>query len=357
MASFGYRLFTFRIAAGATGRKEINFKECSGEHYLDVVIRAMKALTQDTMISEPPTKPGEQAITAGAAALAAGVNYADEPAFRVEDFQVVENTIRATIMSGKFGSHGKALSAGGPSADADISDKAPARHFRVVLTLPTSGTVGILGVESIVRTVPVTPLVKWLHWRSQQDVEEQLVQGGSRTTSWRPMVKPLADYDRLLQMIRAGRVEGLELYKHYTDAARNKQVRKFKVTAPVLDEGMANRVAGVVRGWIDGSATEDELTGQTPAPLTTARDAAKQLAAIIGPEIVQLEADEGFVVLQEDDDSDKTRKISPTQMSEIFTYAQPSGLKTDTPSFYALVRMTAMRLQKAADIAVSWPAQ
>jgi hypothetical protein len=141
LASYGYRLFTFRIAAGLTGRKEVNFRECSGEHYLDVATKAFKALTPEAMIGDPPAKTGELAITAGSA-LAAGMSYADEPAFRVEEFQLVENTIRATVMSGKFGSHGKALSAIGAIADADISDKAPARHFRIVLLSPQAEQLG-----------------------------------------------------------------------------------------------------------------------------------------------------------------------------------------------------------------------
>lgn len=54
MAFYGYRLFTFRIAPGPSGRIPRNFKECQGEHYLEAAHRALKALSQDTMIGDPP---------------------------------------------------------------------------------------------------------------------------------------------------------------------------------------------------------------------------------------------------------------------------------------------------------------
>ena len=357
MAFYGYRLFSFRIAPGPSGRTPRNLKDCQGEPYLEVALRAMKALSQDTMIGDPPSKPEEVAITAGAAALALGVNYANEPAFRVEELQVVENTIRATVMSGKFGSHGKALSAEGPSADADISDMAPAKSFRLVLALPRDGKTGILAVEDISRSTPVTPLTKWLFWRSQQEVEEYRAQGETGRLAWRPMVKPLTDEERLIKLVREGKAHALELVKHSISAASTRPQKRYKVLAPVLDENMAERVVGVLKGWMETSASEDELTGEMAKPVITDAQAAKQLAAIVGPEILDLNPDEGYVVLQEDDESSKTRKISPTQMSDIFTYGQPGGQKSDTPKFYGQVRKTAMRLQAAANIAVDWPEQ
>ncbi|SCL61786.1 hypothetical protein GA0070606_3504 [Micromonospora citrea] len=351
MANYGYRLYTFQIANGDK-RKAVNFKDCSGEHYVDVAQRLLKSLSQQTMIGDAPLNSTDVLGVVNDQSQGDVQRYVDEPAFRVEEVRVVDRTIRATVLSGKFGSHEKALSAAGAEQDADIRDKAASKRFRLVLALPDDGFTGILAVEDISRSQPVSAITRWLRWSSRGEAVASSTPD-KEAPWWRPIVHPLADEARLIQMISEGNANKLELVKLSITSARTRQQERFRVSAPVVDEGMAAQIAQIVKGWIRRTSVA-ETSGEV-SDWTTDEEAAKQLAAVVGPEIANLDVDDGWVVLSDADE--KTKKVSPTRMSEVFTYAQPRGDRSDTPTFYALVKQTAQRLQAAANLTIDWPAQ
>ena len=86
MSTFGYRLFTVELRKGF-GRKPVNFSECDGSHYIDLVPKLLARLA-GTKIGRPvmrssSTSPGQAAIDEPDSAEAEGIS--GESAFRVED--------------------------------------------------------------------------------------------------------------------------------------------------------------------------------------------------------------------------------------------------------------------------------
>ncbi|WP_314178109.1 hypothetical protein [Streptomyces winkii] len=334
MPSFGYRLFIMQVHRGRK-KTPTNFNDCNGEHYQDIVERSLKALSTRTMVGKANDAPGESDSE--------NESLHGQPALRVSDINVSDNIVQATILLGSVGSHEKALGMGDPSEDADISDKAAAKSFRVVMALPSNGLKGFLAVEDISRTCPVTPLIRWLKWQSQTDQNS----ASSASEGWRLTVRHIADEAHLEEMIRNGQVEKLELVKNAVNANRARSREEFRVSAPVIERGMLRRVADLVKTWMPSDDRERE-------PVTpTDGEAAKLLAAIVGHKVEDLDVDDGWVVIKDADD--RTRRVSPSRMSEFFTYKQSPDGRADTPRFYTEVRATALRLQETAEVVVDWP--
>jgi hypothetical protein len=351
MASYGFRLFTVEIFNGRK-QKAVNFNDCGGEHFADVAVRLLKNLAVETMVGSPKLEAPDDAETI-IDGNAAGDGQPDQPAFRVaEDVNVTDRTVRGSVWMGRFGSHQRALGAGDASQDTDIRNKAASRSFRFILALPDDGTVGILAVEDISRLCPVSPMTQWLRWQSHADALKASTEGELPGTPWwRIRVRPLTDEEHLERMIQQGRVEKLELVKHSVSRARTRQSEEFRMSAPLVDNGKISQVSQLVKGWL---RREGDLA-DNPDDQVTDGDAARQLAAIVGPELVNLGFDDGWVVVQ--DTFERTKKISPSRMSEIFTYEQAPDHRIDTPSFYAEVRKTALRLQRAHNVIIDWPPQ
>jgi len=337
MTSFGYRLFAISVFRG-TKRTPVNLKDCEGEHYKDIVTRLLKTLSTP-VVGDPPSKPDEPLATETG-------EVRGKPALRVEDVDVVDNTIRAKIWVGRIGSHEKAMSHDG-SSDFDISDKAAINGFRVIFAFPEDGTQGIRAVESISRSCPVSPLIKWLRYKSQEEGHEKTQGSGSAVLWWRPTVEGLADEARLAEMIESGLAQGLVLVKKSVTPGRTRDEKEFEIRAPLVNDGKIKQVARLVRAWASQVKEGDG------AQVTTNAEAARQLAAIVSPEIKDLDLDDGWVVLADPDD--QVRRVNPSTFTDVFTYKLSEDEPVVTPRFYAEVRGTAMGIQTAAKLAVEWP--
>ena len=337
MTSFGYRLFTISVYRG-TKRSPVNLKDCEGEHYKEVVARLLKTLS-NPVVGDPPATPEE-------ASVAVPGDVRGKPALRVEDVEVIDNTIRAKLWVGRIGSHEKAMSHDG-AIDFDISDKAAINGFRIVFAFPEDGTQGILAVESISRTCPVGPLIKWLRYKSHEESYSKAKGTDSAVLWWRPRVEGLADEARLAEMIEAGLAQGLVLVKKSVTPGRTRTEKEFEIRAPLVNDGKVKQVARLVRGW---ASQAKEADGN---PVTSNAEAARQLAAIVSPEIQDLDLDDGWVVLADPDD--QVRRINPSTFTDVFTYKLSEDEPVVTPRFYAEVRETAMGLQPAAKLAIDWP--
>ncbi|WP_447038278.1 hypothetical protein [Streptomyces sp. DSM 118878] len=337
MTSFGYRLFTFSVFRG-NKRSPVNLKDCEGEHYKDIAVRLLKSLSVP-VVGDPPQKPDESLV-------AETGEIRGKPALRVEDIDVVDNTIRAKMWVGRIGSHEKAMSHDG-TGDFDISDRAAINGFRVIFAFPEDGTQGILAVESISRTCPVSSLVKWLRYKSQEESHNKSSGSDATVLWWKPKVQGLADEARLAEMIEAGLAQRLVLVKKTVTTSRTREEREFEIRAPLTNQGKITRVARLVKGWAFQAKEADE------ANVTTNAQAARQLAAIVSPEIEDLDLDDGWVELNDPDD--QTRRVNPSTFTDVFTYKLSDDEPVVTPKFYAGVRGTALGLQTAANLAIEWP--
>ncbi|MFE3552578.1 hypothetical protein ACFXN2_28365 [Streptomyces kronopolitis] len=337
MTSFGYRLFTVSVYREKK-HSPVNLKDCEGEHYKDIVARLLNTLS-DPVVGDPPANPDESHTTESD-------DIRGKSALRLADIEVIDNTVQAKIWVGRIGSHEKAMSHDG-STDFDISDKAAINGFRVIFAFPEDGIQGILAVESISRSCPVSPLIKWLQHKSSEESYRKNKETNSVTPWWRPKIKGLADELRLAEMIEAGQAQSLVLVKKSVTPARIPNEREFEIRAPLVNGGKVKQVASLVRAWASQVREGDG------AQVTSNSEAARQLATIISPEIKDLDLDDGWVVLADPDDQGK--RINPSMLTDVFTYKLSEDRPVDTPEFYAEVRQTAMRLQLAARLDIEWP--
>ncbi|MFJ6935606.1 hypothetical protein [Streptomyces sp. NPDC101132] len=334
MTTFGYRLFGFQVFRG-NRRTPLNLQDCGGETYAEIAERLLKALSVGTAIGDPTDQGQAKLEESGSIGL---------PALRVDEVRVVDNTVRATVWAGKFGSHEKAIGDDADS-DSDISDKAASNLHRVVLAFPDDDTMGILAVETIGRSCPISPLTGWMKKKSR----EEATQGSDEGAWWRISVEPLADEERLAEMIREGQAQKLVLVKHSVTAGRTREVRDVEITASLAVTGRMDEALKVVRGWYRRNREE---AGNPDSAVSTAQGV-RQLAAIVGPQVESMDLDDGWVEIQDPDG--QVKRVKPNQMTEVFTYRLSEDQPVVTPAFYAAVRETALGLQPAAGVAIEWP--
>ncbi|MGW2300213.1 hypothetical protein [Streptomyces sp. NPDC001809] len=335
MTAYGYRLFGFQVFRGSR-RTPLNLQDCGGETYAEIAERLLKALSVGTAIGDPTDQGQARLEESGSIGL---------PALRVNEVHVVDNTVRATVWAGKFGSHEKAIGDDADS-DSDISDKAASNLHRVVLAFPDTGTTGILAIETIGRSCPIGPLAGWLKKKSR----EEATQGSTEGAWWRITVEPLADEDRLEEMIKEGQAQKLVLVKHSITAGRTREIKDVEITASLAVTGRMEETVKVVRGWYRRRNREE--IGNPDTAVSTAQGV-RQLAAIVGPQVENMDLDDGWVEIQDPDG--QVKRVKPNQMTEVFTYRLSDDQPVVTPTFYAAVRETAIGLQPAARVAIEWP--
>ncbi|GGS52016.1 hypothetical protein [Streptomyces cinerochromogenes] len=334
MTSYGYRLFTFQVFRGSK-RTPLDLADCKGEPYQEIAESLLKILSVGTAVGDP-TDDGQAEVEAE--------GTFGKPALRVEEVRTVENTIRATVWAGKFGSHEKAIGDAAGS-DTDIKDKAASNLFRVIFTFPEEGDIGILAVESIGRSCPVAPLIRWMTKKSR----DEATQGNNEGVWWRISASPLADEDRLAEMIREGQAQTLVLVRHAITASRTRTVKDVEITASLAVSGRLEKTVQVVQGWY---RRNKQAEGIEEAGVTN-EQGARQLAAIVGPQIADMDLDDGWVQIEDPDG--QVKRVKPTQMTDVFTYRLSEDHPPVTPRFYAAVRETALGIQPAAKVGIDWP--
>ncbi|TCR15413.1 hypothetical protein [Streptomyces sp. BK205] len=334
MTSYGYRLFSFQVFRGSK-RTPLDLADCKGESYQEIAESLLKILSVGTAVGDP-TDEGQAEVEEG--------GTFGKPALRVEGVRVVDNTIRATVWAGKFGSHEKAIG-DVTESDTDIKDKAASNLFRVIFAFPEEGDIGILAVETIGPSCPVSKLARWMTKKSK----DEATNGSNEGAWWRISVSPLADENRLAEMIREGQAQTLVLVRHAITAGRTRSVKDVEITASLAVSGRMEQTVKVVQSWY----RRNKDTGESEEPGISNEQGARQLAAIVGPQLVNMDLDDGWVQIEDPDG--QVKRVRPTQMADVFTYRLSEGQPPVTPRFYASVRETALRLQPAAKVGIDWP--
>lgn len=335
MTTYGFKLFTIQIYR-CNRQKVAKFQDCDGEHYRDIALRLLKSLSLSTAVGDPALPDDEREREAD--------NYGN-PAFRVDSVELRDNTIRARLQAGKFGSHERAIGEGDSTADLHISDRAASNEFRIVLAIPDEGDKGFLAVESIGRSCPHALLGKWLKKKSQEEGASEDSEG----VWWRPSIKAIADEERLEQMINDGAAQKLVLVRHAIGVDGMRKTNELTITHSLASSGKFNEVKQVVRGWLI-----EEKERETPLERSVAQEiGVRQLAAIAGPEIENIQLDDGWVEIKDPDG--QVKRVNPHHMADVFTYRLSEDRAVVTPEFYDAVRDVAMSLQVAAKVAFDWP--
>lgn len=334
MTSYGYRLFSFQVFRGSR-RTPLDLADCKGDPYQEIAESLLKTLSAGTAVGDP-TDDGQAEVEEE--------GTFGKPALRVEEARTVDNTIRATVWAGKFGSHEKAIGDAAES-DTDIKDKAASNLFRVVFAFPDEGDTGILAVETISRSCPVSQLTRWMTKKSR----DEATNGNSEGAWWRISASPLADDNRLAEMIREGQAQNLVLVRHAITSGRTRSVKDVEITASLAVSGRMEQAVKIVQGWYLRNKMADENEG----PVVSNEQGARQLAAIVGPQLVDMDLDDGWVQIEDPDG--QVKRVRPTQMADVFTYRLSEDHPPVTPRFYASARETALGLQPAAKVGIDWP--
>ncbi|MDH6542031.1 hypothetical protein [Streptomyces sp. SPB4] len=335
LTTFGFKLFTFQVYR-CSRQKVTKFQDCEGEHYRDILLRLLKGLSSSTSVGDP-TLPDEERSTSK--------DIHGSPAFRVDSAELKDNTIRAVIQVGKFGSHENAIGAGDPAADIPIGDKAASNIFRIVFAIPDEGESGFLAVETIGRSCPHGLLIKWLKRKSQQEAATPEGEG----VWWRPSVKAIADEERLAHMINEGAAQKLVLVRHAVGRDGIRKTNELVITESLAASGKLDQVSQMVRGWF----TDEKGRASRLEESVTREAGVRELAAIVGPEIENIALDDGWVEIKDPDG--QIKRVSPHHMADVFTYRLSEDRPVVTPTFYTEVRSVAMSLQTAAKLAFDWP--
>lgn len=351
MTTYGYRLFTIELRKGF-GQRAAEFSDCDGSHYIDLLSKLFGRLAT-TKIGKPVLKnmsgPSEDSSGEGDDAESGGVR--GEPAIRVEDTQRNEWAVTGSVRSGTFGDHEIALGKPGAAEDTDLLNRAPVRRHRFVFVLPEVGTRGVLALETIGRSCPISLLTQWMSKASQDEASDNPKDGGEPVAWWRVVADQISDDEHLNDLIKSGRFGKIELVKHDITPDRKRTKEHLRLTAPHIEKGLASEVARVVRDWLASKRTTGGSVDNLPVSDSTG---AHQLAAIVANGVENIDFDDGWVVLE--DESGRTNKISPSRMAEVFTYTLSIDDRVSDVAFYQAARARAVRIGPSVPVAVEWPA-
>ena len=348
MSTYGFRLFTVQLRK-ENRRKPHEFEDCDGEHFADVAERLLKSIEQDTKVGLPKQ---DSDVSVGEVETGEVEEPTQERALKIESVRISGRVVLCQFYYGRFSDHSKALGMPGKAADIELLDHAPSRLFNFVLAFPDEGSTGIAAMEDISRTCPITPLARWLSWQSQQETvqfNKTVDNTADKKSWWKLILTPMADADQLDRIIERGELEKLELIKFGPAKDRTRDQEYFRVTAPNLDENLARHAGRIMKGWFGKG---DEQNGAETSAAPSNSEGARQLAAVLSRPLVELDFDDGWVVLK--DEGDRTKKISPTRLSEVFVYPISRDKKPSSLEFYDRVRSQAMSLQDAIRTDVDW---
>jgi hypothetical protein len=343
MAIYGYRLFTVQLRRGTT-RQQMDFADCDSLHFADRLILVLDSMRDKVWVPPERIDSGDDDAVESIADSAA----ARRPALRVERVERRENVVLVEARYGHVSSHDLALrhprfSADGP--DVDLRNTAPAPRFRVVIAMPPSGVVGIIGTETISRASAHVTLMRALRTTAQAGVTRTAADGTVATGAWWQLAHTikLTDPEHLLTMIRNAQASKIILKREARGPARQQDSSGYELVALHLKPRQVRRLERLVKDWAEAK------NNGTPVDAATG---ARALAEIVGSQAETLDVDEGEVVI---DQNGETKRLGPGLDDEVFTYHQPNGIRSSDRDLVGLMRdrIQAMAREELADVA--WP--
>lgn len=405
MPTYGYRIFVVELYAGQK-QTPIKFSETNEGHYRDVAAGLLRGMRDQTLVEERrgghDAEPGPDGVddVEGARDEEATDPYAGRKAMAVRLVHQQDELIYGEVLVGVFGDHETALEppslvevsddsdqgpeqgsdpdASTPPAGLDLKGRAPARRYRFVLNLPEDGKRGVLVVEDVNRSCPVDLLIRWLRQRSKAAaVPRSTAEAAGRAASapaawWRPRATAAVDDQQFNALLARGRLSKVELVKYRIAADGSRPTEDLRVVAPHPEtRTRPEDLTALARRWYqDVQGRREARTQQTKPPRMskderaaakadaeflrqqTDREAAQEMAGLLGPEVAQIDYDDGWLVLEDDD---RTKRVSPSRISELFTYVLGHDRRPSTLDFYSAARASALRLAQPLQLSLEWP--
>lgn len=384
MPVFGYRVFVVDLFNG-NARSSIDFSAAGDDgktHYKDVATELCHSMLGRTLVEHRPADPSDD--------IAGDETSVVDPllggkALSVRRVHLQEHSLYGEILVGRFGDHETALSApvlidetdAGTgddvgSADVSLAGRAPARRFRFVLTLPARGKRGVMIVEDISGTCPVDPLIRQLRQRSR---EESATRGRADPKHvvppwWRPSVTPAMDDAYFTDLVEQGKLNKVELVRHSVGGDGQRTQETLRVTAPNPSAlSVAGQLKDLVGAWANDARSRRSLptaskrrrskeeraeakAADRARKLETDAGAAQVMAALLGDGLEGIDFDDGWIVLE---DGNRTKKISPSRISELFNYVLNEDRRPSNLEWYEAARNKAQRLATPLALNLTWP--
>ena len=355
---YGFRLFTASLRQGH-GQAAFNFTTTCGSadaNYLDYATPLLQDLKEgwvaaasapDDAVDDAMAKLLEEAAEGADMPATEQPSLKGKPLVKVDSVQRPDDRLMVvTFKYGRVSSHDEATGVRGRAEDVPLTDRAPTNLFRAVVLLPTAGDEGLVAVEAIGRSCPQLHFSSALLQTAKTAATSMDADGTKKVgTWWRLMLSPLVDIEHLERVMALHGRTSMELVKKEILPDRQRDKTTLKITAPELEMGQIERLKEVVRGWVSdrgkGKAVDE-------------RQGARQLAAVLGGPIEDLNVNDGLVVFGGDDQ--RPLKIRPSHIDDIFTYLQPKSERVASDSdFYRLVQERARRIERAAKLQLDWP--
>lgn len=352
MPGYGFRLFAMDLVIrdGRTPQKWTDVKvggQTTGfVSVLKDVLQEAKGATE----FGTPRAPSEPPLTA--------LERRIRPCFRVED--VSELGSSGLVVKVRYGRHkdedlGVALS-DGSIADTPLSDLAPTRSYRVVILPPTTGTTGLLAVESIGGACPTMYVTKWIRrWMYDRAQAAR----GHESNWYKLRAFAAADPDRLKKYLDSAALDHAVLIRRSVTGSRLRSDEVFRIEAGIFansEEDLRELAQGVLVRETDESEGErdDLLTDPALATVTDALDEggddivaadasfATAMGGLLGGGLGELTYDDGYLVL--DTDTGK-ESVSPSRLPEVFTYPVSTD-RPENPQLLAEIKVKSLSIRK-----------
>lgn len=338
MASYGVRLYevTLRLRGGHKDKPFLVETEPDkpGFSYRDHVHTVLSSLLEIPVRGMPLSPDAD---------LPTPEEQREQSVFVVTKVSKRGQHLVGEVRHGRPAGHDQALPAPDVANQAvlDITDHSPTRLYRFAMLTPTPGEVGILGVESISGACPARYLVQWLR-KWSMDWAEANTPAQEEKRWWKIRATPLGDPATLQEFIDNSDAEKIVVLSRGSGTSRLRKDEHFRIEAPVRSSQSAR-----VKQTLAAALTVQGLAG------SEARDQqlATELAALLGDEFDDLDLDDGWVVLSNDEGG--RRQVSPSRLPEVFNYPIDSR-RPGQAGFLAAVREHAEALQSAINANLSW---
>ena len=303
MAPHGFRVFKVEPRE-RHGRKDAPWRSEAGAHLLERFAALAGGFVANEWILDA-TLTYAQAEALGILEAKKSIGAGDKVLRLIDCGQVG----RRLSMRVKYGSAGSFPTLMGVDGDVDITDRAPAREYRVELLAPRDVGPGLMAVETISRVAPAVPLVQLL---SIADMLDPARPGGD---PWfKLFATQVTDPDYLAELIK--RTKNAELHLRSVDVGGegDRTRTRYRLQAKLDDVGRSG-----ILGWLKRAD----------------RNVAGMLEVVDVRDSGDFDFNEGYVDL---DDGDSRTRVGLHDAREVFTYPINSDIEPDRDTWERAVR-------------------
>jgi hypothetical protein len=285
------------------GRKPIDKWQVGTSHYAVYAEGLCKMLTADGhLLHADPSWSEVQALST--------ISNATDASFGQKFVRWQGGSLhgRRLSLELKYGRVGNYSDAMGPMGDTPISDKAPSRMYRAELLLPETEGSGLLAVEAISRSAPMTPLITWMGAASFIKEQGQVW--------WRLKATQATDAQYLADLIEKSEHAEVSMKHVGIDEIGDRPRTQYRLHAPLSTRQRSHAVDWVM----------DRIKG---------KGSLEGMLQIVGVRSTgDLDFTEGHIKL---DDGETTTRVGLSDVREIFTYPISTN-RPDTETWESAVR-------------------